>query len=140
VATVATPRQFAQDSPLTEAPSPPPPRLMTERPAGPSRSSIPWLIAISLVVAGMVWFTLWQIQSIAIENARTPDEAAQCVAELPESQQAEADDLCSTEPNVILAARNPVRNSLIVFGLCLVVGYLYLVLNSKGNREQATDV
>ncbi len=102
---------------------------MTERPVGPSRTTIPWLIAISAVIAGMVWFTLWQIQTIAIENARTPAEAAECVAELPADQQTRADEECTTEPNIIWAARNPVRNSVVVFGLLLVIGYVYLLLN-----------
>lgn len=106
---------------------------MTERPAGPNRRTIPWLIGISAVVAAMVWFTLWQIKSIAIDNARTPEEAAQCIAELAPDQQANAADECSTEPNIIYAARNPVRNSLLVFALCLAIGYGYLVLNQGGD-------
>ena len=109
---------------------------MTEQPAGPNRRSIPWLIAISVVIAGMVWFTLWQIQTIAIDNARTPTEAAECMAQLPADQRANPGDQCSTEPNIIFVAQNPVRNTIIVFGLCLVIGYVYLVLNAKGgNRD-----
>ncbi len=83
----------------------------------------------------MVWFTLWQIQSIAVDNARTPEEATQCIAELPAADQPNADELCSTEPDIILAAQHPVRNSLIVFGLCVAIGYGYLVLNARGHRS-----
>jgi hypothetical protein len=102
---------------------------MTERPAGPSRTTIPWLVGLSLLVSFLVWATLWQIKSIAIDNARTPEEAAACIAELPADQQALADEQCTTEPDVIWAARNPVRNAIIVFGLCLLIGYAYLLLN-----------
>lgn len=114
--------------------SPHPPRLITERPAGPSRRTIPWLIGIAAVVTGMVWFTLWQIQSIATDNARTPQEAAECIAGMPAGHQANVDEECSTEPEIIWAARHPVRNSAVVFALLLVVGYTYLVLNRGPSR------
>lgn len=102
---------------------------MTERPAGPNKRSISWLLGLSGLVAFLVWATLWQIQTIAIDNARTPEEAAQCVDELPSDQKVNALDKCSTEPNIILAARNPVRNTIMVFLLCMIVGYVYLLLN-----------
>ncbi len=110
---------------------------MTERPAGPNKRSISWLIGLSALVAFLVWATLWQIQTIAIDNARTPEEAAQCIAELPPDQQVNAAEECTTEPNIILAARNPVRNTIIVFALCLVIGYVYLLLNE--GRPEASD-
>jgi hypothetical protein len=110
---------------------------MTEQPVGPTKRSISWLIALSAMVAFLVWAALWQIQTIAIDNARTPQEAAQCIAELPEEQVDQAGELCSTEPNIIFAARNPIRNSMIVFGFCLTVGFSYLVLNERGSRVTA---
>lgn len=130
---------IAQDSPVPNIQGVPS-RSGPQPPAGPSRTSIPWLIAICAVVAGMVWFTLWQIQSIAIDHARTPEEAAQCIAELPEAEQANAGEHCSTEPNVIFAAQNPVRNTLVVFVLSLAVGYAYLVLNARGGKDNLPPI
>ena len=95
------------------------------------------------MVAFLVWAALWQIQTIAIDNAKTSEEAAQCIADLPADQQVNADEECTTDPNIITTARNPVRNSLIVFVLCIVVGYVYLLLNqgrpkSSAKYEQAS--
>ena len=88
-----------------------------------------WLLAISLVIFGMVWLTLYQIRTIAIDHAPTADEIAQCRAALSPDEAAEWTEHCETEPHIIWAARHPLRNSLVVLALLLVLGYAALVFN-----------
>ena len=88
-----------------------------------------WLVAICLVVFGMVWLTLYQIRTIAIDHGPTPDEIAQCRAALSPEQAAEWTEHCETEPRIIWAARHPHRNALAVLILLLIVGYAALALN-----------
>jgi hypothetical protein len=101
---------------------------------GVPRTQLIWLAAISIVIFGMVWLTLAQIRSIAIDHGPTQDEIAECRAGLPSDQQAEWTEHCETEPRIIWAARHPLRNSLGVLALLLVVGYLTLLLNDRGPR------
>jgi hypothetical protein len=91
--------------------------------------TLAWLVAICLVVFGMVWLTLYQIRTIAIDHGPTADEIARCRAELPPGQQAAWTEHCEVEPRIIWAARDPLRNSLGALALLLVLGYAALVFN-----------
>lgn len=93
--------------------------------------TLAWLVAISLVVAGMVWLTLYQIRTIAIDHGPTSDEIAQCRAGLSPDEAAEWIEHCETEAEIIWAARHPLRNSLAVLVLLLAVGYATLALNQR---------
>jgi hypothetical protein len=98
------------------------------------KTQLIWLTAIAFVIFGMVWLTLAQIRSIAIDHGPTADEIAECRAGLPAEQQAEWTGHCETEPRIVWAARNPLRNSLGVLAVLLVAGYLTLLLNNRAAR------
>ena len=97
----------------------------------PPITQLAWLAAISLVVAGMVWLTLAQIRSIAIDHAPTADEIAQCRAALAPQDQAAWTEHCETGAEIIWAARHPLRNALAVLFLLLVLGYATLILSRR---------
>ena len=87
------------------------------------------MAAISLVVAAMVWWTLYEIKLIAEDNAPTAAETAQCIADLEPGL--DPANECPTGADVIWAARNPLRNAVIVFALGLTAGYIALDLNRR---------
>jgi hypothetical protein len=99
-----------------------------------------WLVAICLVIFGMVWLTLYQIRAIATDHGPTPDEIAQCRAGLAPEQAAEWTEHCENEPEIIWAARHPLRNSLAVLALLLVAGYLTLLLNSRSAHPPGNSI
>lgn len=87
------------------------------------------LAVIAIFVAGMVWLTLAQIRTIAIDHAPTLDEIAQCRAGLAPEEQADWTEHCETGADIIWAARHPLRNALAVLALLLTLGYATLFLN-----------
>lgn len=90
-----------------------------------------WLVAISLAVFGIVWLTLYQIRTIAIDRGPTAGEVAECRAALSPDEAVEWTERCETEPHIIWVARHPLRNSLALLVLLLVVGYAALDLNRR---------
>lgn len=100
--------------------------------------TLAWLLAISLVIFGMVWLTLYQIRTIAIDHGPTPDEIAQCRAALAPDEQPRWTEFCETEPEIIWAARHPHRNALAVLAILLATGYATLHLNQH-NRPHYDD-
>ena len=91
----------------------------------PTRASILWIFGAAIFCTFLVWLTLWQIKSIAEDNVPTPAEHAQCLAELDPTTQTDLEEACPTEPDVIYAARHPVRNSIIIFALLVIGGFAY---------------
>jgi hypothetical protein len=87
------------------------------------------MAAIALVIAAMVWLTLYEIKLIAENNAPTAAETAECIAALEPGADPAVE--CPTGADVIWAARNPLRNAAIVLVLCLVAGYIALRLNRR---------
>ena len=95
----------------------------------PTRVSVLWLLALSLLVAFMVYMTLSQIKKIAEDNVPTAAEHAQCLAEHDSANPASIEEACRTTPNVIFAARHPIRNTIIVGILLFLLGYGYLLFH-----------
>ena len=101
--------------------------------------TLAWLAAICLVVAGMVWLTLYQIRTIAIDHGPTLDEIAQCRAGLSPDEAAEWIEHCETEAEIIWAARHPLRNSLAVLVLLLIAGSAAVALHRRTGRGLRVD-
>jgi len=115
------------------------PSPIRAQPNRSGRTALLWLAAIAIVVAGMVWLTLAQIRSIAIDHAPTREEIAQCRAGLTPEEQAAWTEHCETGADIIWAARHPLRNALAVFVLLLTIGYATLAL-SRAIRPPGDDV
>ena len=90
-----------------------------------------WLAALSLVVAALVWLTLYEIKVVAEDNAPTAAETAQCRADLDPASTADPTVACPAGADIIWAARNPLRNALAVFVLGWAAGSLALYLNRR---------
>jgi hypothetical protein len=101
--------------------------------------TLAWLVAISLVIAGMIWLTLYQIRTIAIDHGPTADEIAQCRAGLSPDEAAEWTEHCETEAEIIWAARHPLRNSLAVLVLLLITGSAAVALHRRTGRGLRVD-
>ena len=90
-----------------------------------------WIVGISLAVAAMVWLALYQVKTIAEDNVATPAETAQCLAERNPASTSSPEEDCPTEPDVIWAARHPVRNATAVFVLLVTAGIAAVHLNRR---------
>jgi hypothetical protein len=90
-----------------------------------------WIAAISLVVAALVWLTLYEIKVVAEDNAPTAAETAQCRADLDPGSEVDPGTVCPSGDDVIWAARHPVRNAVAVFVLGLFAGSLSIYLNRR---------
>ena len=93
----------------------------------PSLRQVLWLLGFSIFVAFLVWMTLDQIRDIAIENKTDPAEHAACVAGFDPASGQSVEEACPEHNKVIFAARNPIRNAIIIFVLLLGGGYIYLI-------------
>jgi hypothetical protein len=110
--------------------SPHPPIPIDVRPPLTGRVVI-WIVAISLVVAAMVWLALFQVKTIAEDNVPTAAETAQCVAERDPDSKTSLEEDCPTEPTVIWAARHPLRHASAVFVLLVATGIGAIYLNRR---------
>ena len=93
----------------------------------PTRRQVLWLLGFSIFVAALVWMTLDQIRDIALENTTDPAEHAACIAAYDPASGQSIDEACPEHGKVIFAARNPIRNAIIIFVLLLGGGYIYLI-------------
>jgi hypothetical protein len=95
----------------------------------PSLVQCLWLLGVTLLTSGLVLLTLHEIQSVALNNHPSSEAKAACIANRdPNSTKSVTVD-CPDHSRVIFAAQNPVRNTVIVFVLLLVGGYLYLMFH-----------
>jgi hypothetical protein len=95
----------------------------------PDRKTVLWLIAVSLLIAGLTWLTLYEIRDTALHNRPDPDAHAACLAAHTGADAAAIDKACPNHAKVIFAARHPLRNALILLILLLVGGYCYLIFH-----------
>ena len=96
-----------------------------------------WLIGIALFTAVLLWAALYQVKSAAEDNAPTAAETAQCIAELDAQNQANAEEACPTGPDMKWAAREPLRNSVVVFVLLVIAGCLTLLVDHKVRQSNS---
>lgn len=95
----------------------------------PSRRQLIWLLGFSVFVAFLVWLTLDQIRDVAIENKTDPAEHAACIAAFDPASGQSLETACPEHGKVIFAARNPIRNALLIFTVLMVGGYVYLLFH-----------
>jgi hypothetical protein len=112
------------------APRPPIPDHERTVPAITRRSAT-WIAGISLAIAAMVWLTLFEIKSVAEDDAPTTAETAQCRAELDPASATDPEAACPSGPDIIWAARHPVRNAIAILLLSAATGVIALLLNSR---------
>ena len=118
-------------SPEQRVPGPHPP---IPEPTGPtgfliSRKAAIWVTAIALFVATMTWLALYEIKVIAENNTPTQTAIAQCKAELDPNSTVDPDVACPPESHIVWAARHPLRNSIVVLVVLLILGYDTIILN-----------
>ena len=112
-------------------PRPPVPHNATGTDAVLTPRKVVGLIAIALFASGLLWAALYQVKSTAEDNAPTEAETAQCIAELDPASQVPVEEACPTGADMKWAAREPLRNTAVVFVLLLVAGYLTLLVDHK---------
>ena len=93
----------------------------------PTRKQVIWLFGFSLVVAGIVWLTLYEVRHVALTNPANPADLARCIANHPGIDTVTLAAACPDHLKVIFAARNPNRNAISTFIILMIGGYLYLI-------------
>ena len=88
-----------------------------------------WLTAIALFVASMTWLALYEIKVVAKDNPPTQTEIAECKDELDPSSTVDPDVACPPTSHIVWAARHPLRNSIVVFVVLMILGYDTVILN-----------
>ena len=77
----------------------------------------------------MTWLSLYEIKVTAEDHPPTPGEIAQCKAELDPNSTVDPDVACPPESHIVWAARHPLRNSIVVLVVLLILGYDTIILN-----------
>jgi hypothetical protein len=103
-------------------------------PTGPtgfliSRKAAIWVTAIALFVSAMTWLALYEIKVIAEDNPPTQTEIAECKSGLDPNSAVDPDVACPPEAHIVRAARHPLRNSIVVLVVLLILGYDTIILN-----------
>ena len=121
----------ASHPPGSRVPGPHPPIPESAGPTGflISRRATIWLTAIALFVATMTWLALYEIKVIAEDNPPTQTEIAECKAELDPNSRVDPDVACPPTAHIVWAARHPLRNSIVVFVVLMILGYDTVILN-----------